>query len=57
MIYTQRALTLLGFRLPTWASPQVEATVSPLADGWKVQVEVSWRRRLVCRYSGVMRPL
>lgn len=54
--YEQVSFRALGVPLPPFIAPHVRARVSPDANGWRVDVVVEWRGRLVCRYGGTMRP-
>ena len=54
LVYRQVAISAAGVPLPGFLIPHVHARVSPAGGGWRVEVAVTWRRHLVCRYSGVM---
>lgn len=54
LLYRQTALTVAGIRVPRAIAPQVEARVSAAPGGWQVDVHVTWRTHLVCRYAGRM---
>ena len=65
LIYTQVSFSVAKVPLPRVVAPQVSARVSPAStfalratadrrNGWHVEVNVAWRARLVCRYSGLM---
>ena len=41
-------------RVPLFIRPHVAARVSAAPNGWQVEVTVTWRDHLVCRYGGVM---
>lgn len=41
-------------RVPLFIRPRVGARVSAAPNGWQVEVTVTWRHHLVCRYGGVM---
>jgi hypothetical protein len=48
------SMTVAGIRVPGIIAPHVEALVSALPGGWHVDVRVTWRTHLVCRYAGRM---
>jgi hypothetical protein len=52
LLYRQVSMSVGGVVIPAWMRPAVQARVSPAAPGWEVEVVVTWRHRLVCRYSG-----
>lgn len=54
LLYRQTAMTVAGIRVPGLIAPHVEARVSALPGGWHVDVRVTWRTHLVCRYAGKM---
>jgi len=54
LVYRQVAMRLAGIPVPAMVTPRVSARVSPAAGGWRVEVAVTWRGGLVCRYAGVM---
>lgn len=54
--YEQVSFRAFCVPLPRGLAPRVRALVSPEPDGWRVEVVVDWRGRLLCRYGGVMRP-
>jgi hypothetical protein len=54
LVYRQVGACIGGIALPRAASPDVRAQVSSAPSGWRVEVEIKWRRHLVCRYGGVM---
>lgn len=54
LLYRQAWIGVGGVRLPPAIGPRVEARVSPAGEGWRVEVTVSWRGHLVCRYGGVL---
>ena len=55
LLYQQSAIHVAGVRVPRSLSPRVAAVVSATADGWHVVVTVTWRARMICRYSADMR--
>ena len=55
LLYRQTSITVAGLPVPRWLGPSVSAAVSPHADGWHVEVTVTWRGRAVCRYAGAIR--
>jgi len=55
LLYRQSAIHVAGVRVPCSLSPRVGAIVSATADGWRVVVTVTWRARMICRYSADMR--
>ncbi len=54
LLYRQTAMTVAGIRVPRIIAPHVEARVSAAPGGWQVDVRVTWRTHLVCRYAGRM---
>lgn len=57
LLYEQAWIRIGGVRVPAPIAPHVRARVSPAGLGWNVEVTVSWRGHLVCRYAGTMHPL
>jgi hypothetical protein len=57
LLYRQAWMSVAGIRIPSSISPHVNARVSSAAAGWHVDVIVTWRTHLVCRYTGVMEPV
>jgi hypothetical protein len=55
LVYRQVSMRVAGIPVPSMVSPRVSARVSPAAGGWRVEVAVTWRGRLVCRYAGALR--
>jgi hypothetical protein len=53
--YSDVACRFIGVPIPRLLAPRVQAQVSADGDGWHVEVNVHWRGRLVCQYSGAMR--
>jgi hypothetical protein len=53
--YLQHSASFLGVPVPRLLSPSVAGLVSPTDDGWRVEVIVTWRGRLICQYQGEMR--
>ena len=53
--YRHSSMHLGGLPAPMFLSPSVAAVVSPTAEGWRVEVTVTWRAQIVCRYAGEMR--
>ena len=54
LVYRQLSIGLGRVVIPSRISPHVRARVSPAAMGWRVEVNVTWRAHLVCRYDGVL---
>jgi Domain of unknown function (DUF4166) len=54
LLYRQVAMSVAGMQIPSSMSPRVQARVSPAATGWHVEVVVTWRTHLLCRYAGVV---
>jgi hypothetical protein len=52
LVYRQASIRVAGIPLPALVSPRVHARVSADGSGWRVDVRVTWRDHLVCRYSG-----
>ena len=52
LVYRQVAIGVPGVMLSTPLLPQVRARVSGATEGWRVDVAVTWRGHLVCRYHG-----
>ncbi len=57
LVYRQIWMRAAGVAIPSSVSPRVSARVSPEAGGWRVEVTVTWRGRLVCRYAGALGPV
>ena len=57
LLYRQVSMRVAGVQMPSSISPRVEARVSPAATGWHVDVVVTWRTQLLCRYAGVLGPV
>lgn len=55
LFYEQRSASFKSLPLPRSLAPQVSGVVSPTADGWKVEVTITWRRQMICRYEGPMK--
>ncbi len=55
LVYRQSSIEVAGLPMPWVLSPRVGAVVSATAEGWRVEVTVSWRGWMVCRYAGTMR--
>ena len=55
LLYRNSSFQFAGIRIPSTFSPHAAAVVSPTPDGWHVAVTITWRERIVCRYSGRMR--
>jgi hypothetical protein len=55
LLYHQVAMHVGGLPVPDRVAPQVTAIVAPDVEGWTVNVHVTWRGRLVCRYAGRIR--
>jgi len=55
LLYRQSSIHVAGLPVPSSVSPRVGAVVSAAAEGWRVEVTVEWRGRLVCCYAGTMR--
>lgn len=54
LLYRQVSMRVAGILVPSFVRPRVSARVSPAAEGWRVEVAVTWRDHLVCRYAGVL---
>ncbi|HEU4688275.1 MAG TPA: DUF4166 domain-containing protein [Vicinamibacterales bacterium] len=54
LLYRHSAMRVAGVRIPSMLSPHVAAAVSGTATGWHVEVTITWRDRMVCRYAGDM---
>ena len=54
LVYQQCCLRVAGLPIPRFVAPLVNARVSAAARGWHVEVRVTWRTHLVCRYAGKM---
>ena len=54
VVYRQLAIGVGRVAIPSPIGPHVAARVSPVAVGWRVDVTVTWRGHLVCRYGGVL---
>ena len=54
LLYRQTSFRVVGILVPSAMAPQVDARVSSVAGGWRVDVRVTWRTHLVCRYAGRM---
>jgi hypothetical protein len=54
LVYRQVSMRVAGIQIPSSMSPRVEARVSSAATGWHVEVVVTWRTHLLCRYAGVV---
>jgi hypothetical protein len=57
LLYRQVSMSVAGVQIPFSMSPRVKARVSPAASGWHVDVIVTWRAHLVCRYAGMLGPV
>ena len=55
LFYRQASIHVAGLRVPASVGPRVTAVVSATAEGWRVEVTVTWRGRIVCRYGGTIR--
>lgn len=55
LFYEQRSASFKSLSLPRSLAPQVSGVVSPTADGWTVEVTITWRGQMICRYEGPMR--
>jgi hypothetical protein len=53
--YRQVTMSVAGVQVPAFIRPRVRAWVSAAPEGWHVEVVVTWRHHLVCRYAGDMR--
>ena len=53
--YRQRTMSVARVPVPDFLQPRVGARVSAAAEGWHVEVVVTWRDHLVCRYHGAMK--
>lgn len=56
LMYRQVSMRVAGIPVPSFLSPRVSGCASPAALGWHIDVAVTWRGRLVCRYAGVLEP-
>ena len=54
LVYQQCGLRLAGLPIPRFVAPFVSARVSAVSGGWQIEVRVTWRAHLVCRYAGRM---
>jgi hypothetical protein len=54
LVYRQVGARVGRVAVPPAVSPHVRARVSATASGWRVDVEIRWLDRLVCRYGGLM---
>ena len=54
LLYRQSSMFVAGLPMPPPIGPCVGAIVSATADGWRVEVTVTWLDRLVCRYAGAI---
>lgn len=52
LLYRQMSMRVAGVAIPAFVSPRVSARVSSAAAGWHIEVTVTWRDHLVCRYAG-----
>lgn len=57
LVYRQSSMHVAGVPVPASLSPRVAALVSATADGWRVEVAVTWYERIVCRYAGTVHAL
>ena len=57
LLYERASTRFMGVQVPLTLSPRVDARVAPDPAGWHVDVAVHWRRHLICRYWGRMRPV
>jgi hypothetical protein len=55
LLYRHSSMQFVGLPVPSLLSPRVAAVVSATADGWHVDVTVTWRDRIVCHYAGAVR--
>lgn len=55
LLYRQAAFHVAGVPVPESLSPSVSAIVFAESEGWGVDVTVTWRGLLVCRYAGSIR--
>jgi hypothetical protein len=53
--YRQCSMSVARVQVPAFIQPRVRARVSAMKEGWYVEVVVTWRGHLVCRYCGAMR--
>jgi hypothetical protein len=54
LLYRQISMRVAGVQIPACVSPRVGVRVSSAAVGWRVEVTVTWRDHLVCRYAGCL---
>ncbi len=57
LVYRQARMSIGPIVIPPFVAPRVRATASAAAGGWRIDVTVTWRSRLVCHYAGRMEPL
>ena len=55
LLYRQSSIDVAGVRVRSRLSPRVGAVVSATAEGWRVEVTVTWHGRLLCHYAGAIR--
>lgn len=55
LVYEQVAMKAARAIVPRGLAPTVRGLVSPTPEGWRVEVEITWRGRLVGRYSGALK--
>jgi hypothetical protein len=52
--YRHYSMSVARVPVPHFIQPRIRARVSGLNEGWYVEVVVTWRTHLVCRYCGAM---
>jgi hypothetical protein len=55
LLYRQSSFHVAGVPVPSSLGPYASAVVSATAEGWRVEVTVTWRGWMVCRYAGAIR--
>jgi hypothetical protein len=50
--YRQTGMSIYGLQIPQKIAPRVSGRVAAAPNGWLVEVKVTWRSHLVCRYAG-----
>jgi hypothetical protein len=53
--YKQASMKLAGLTIPKGIMPRVAGVVGPTKFGWRVEVSVTWRGHLICRYGGELK--
>jgi hypothetical protein len=55
LVYRQSSIHVAGLPVPPSLGPRVDAVVSATPEGWRVEVTVRWRGRIICHYAGPIR--